>query len=118
MIIYDVEARRGYSVLLDDDILTLSSLLYYANEKEVGEAICQSGMPRCDLFITTKTMTEAGQGIRETWLTALIKKLNGKDGHADLFLIYASSGGPKNRKESYPALKKLLETVESGKTNH
>jgi diketogulonate reductase-like aldo/keto reductase len=82
---------------------------YYANEKEVGEAVLQSGFKRSDIFITTKILTAAGS-VDETYekLLESVRKINGKDGYVDLFLIHTASGGSKARKEMWLALERLL----------
>jgi diketogulonate reductase-like aldo/keto reductase len=87
---------------------------YYANEKEVGEAVRQSGLKRSDIFITTKILSP-GSGVDQNYQQMLdsIQKIDGKDGYVDLFLIHTSSMGAKKRKEIYQALEKLLE---EGKT--
>jgi diketogulonate reductase-like aldo/keto reductase len=74
---------------------------YYANEKEVGEAVRQSGLNRSDVFITTKIIHSSGS-VEKTYQSLV-----------DLFLIHTASGGSKARKEMYLALEKLLE---DGKT--
>jgi len=83
---------------------------YYANEKEVGEALRQSGLKRSDVFITTKILSPAGDADK-TYQKMLdsIQKIDGKDGYVDLFLIHTASMGAKSRKEVYQALEKLLE---------
>lgn len=92
----------------------IDSAQYYGNEKEVGEAVRQSGVSRSEVFITTKIISAAGS-VDKTYdkLVESVDKIDGKDGYVDLFLIHTASGGSKNRKEMYLALEKLLE---NGKT--
>jgi len=87
---------------------------YYANEREVGEAVRQSGLKRSDIFITTKVLTAAGS-VDKTYRNVLdsVHKIDGESGYVDLFLIHTPSGGAKARKEMWKALEKLLE---NGKT--
>ncbi|KAL1967634.1 hypothetical protein VTN77DRAFT_2891 [Rasamsonia byssochlamydoides] len=87
---------------------------FYGNEKEVGEAVRQSGIPREEVFITTKIMTPGGSP-QATYEKALnsVEKIAGKDGYVDLFLIHSASSGPAGRKEMWQALERLLE---EGKT--
>jgi len=87
---------------------------YYANEKEVGEAIRQSGLKRSDIFITTKILSPEGS-VEESYRKVLdsVQKIDGEDGYVDLFLIHSPNAGSKARKEMYLALEKLLE---NGKT--
>ncbi|KAL2813252.1 NADP-dependent oxidoreductase domain-containing protein [Aspergillus granulosus] len=83
---------------------------FYANEKEVGEAIRDSGLPRSEIFVTTKILSPAGSP-EATYkkLVESVDKIDGKDGYVDLFLIHSSSSGSSGRKELWQALEKLLE---------
>jgi diketogulonate reductase-like aldo/keto reductase len=83
---------------------------FYANEKEVGEAIRDSGLPRSEIFVTTKILSPAGSP-EATYkkLVESVDKIGGKDGYVDLFLIHSSSSGSSGRKELWQALEKLLE---------
>lgn len=87
---------------------------FYANEKEVGDAVRQSGLKRSDVFITTKILFSAGS-VDKTYeqLLESVRKIEGERGYVDLFLIHTASGGSKARKEMWLALERLLE---SGKT--
>ncbi|KAK1144520.1 hypothetical protein N8T08_005393 [Aspergillus melleus] len=87
---------------------------FYANEKEVGEAIRASGIPRSEIFVTTKILSPAGSPeATYSKLVESVEKIGGKDGYVDLFLIHSSSSGSSGRKELWQALEKLLE---EGKT--
>ncbi|KAI9374250.1 NADP-dependent oxidoreductase domain-containing protein [Aspergillus egyptiacus] len=83
---------------------------FYANEKEVGEAIRESGLPRSEIFVTTKIISPAGSP-EATYqkIVDSVDKISGKDGYVDLFLIHSSSSGSSGRKELWQALEKLLE---------
>ncbi|OJJ02207.1 hypothetical protein ASPVEDRAFT_192729 [Aspergillus versicolor CBS 583.65] len=83
---------------------------FYANEKEVGEAIRSSGLPRSEIFVTTKILAPAGSP-EETYkkISDSVDKIGGKDGYVDLFLIHSSSSGSAGRKELWQALERLLE---------
>jgi diketogulonate reductase-like aldo/keto reductase len=87
---------------------------FYGNEQEVGDAVRQSGIPRDEVFITTKIMTPGGS-LQATYEKILdsVEKIAGKDGYVDLFLIHSASSGAGGRKEMWQALEKLLE---EGKT--
>jgi diketogulonate reductase-like aldo/keto reductase len=88
---------------------------FYANEKEVGEAVRQSGLKRSKVFITTNIIASAGS-VDKTYEKLLdsVRKIDGEEGYVDCFLIHTASGGSKARKEMWLALEKLLE---EGKTN-
>ncbi|KAF7118778.1 hypothetical protein CNMCM5793_008403 [Aspergillus hiratsukae] len=86
----------------------------YGNEKEVGEALRKCGLPRSDIFVTTKILSPAGSP-EATYKKLLesVEKIGGQDGYVDLFLIHSSSSGSAGRKELWQALERLLE---EGKT--
>lgn len=83
---------------------------YYANEKEVGEAVRQSGLKRSEVFITTKILSPGGS-VEKSYQSCLdsVKKIDGEDGYVDLILIHSASSGSKLRKEMWQALERLLE---------
>lgn len=87
---------------------------FYQNESEVGEALRKSGLPRSEVFVTTKIMSPGGspEATYEKILES-VEKIGGKDGYVDLFLIHSSSSGAAGRKELWQALERLLE---EGKT--
>ena len=78
----------------------------YGNEKEVGEAIRQSGIPREEIFVTTKIWQSAGS-FAESYdaLKSSVDKIG--LGYVDLFLIHSPNPGPNGRKEIWTALEKL-----------
>ena len=86
----------------------IDSAQFYRNESEMGEAVRQSGIPRNEVFLTTKILS-AGGSPDKTYEKCLdsVHKIDGKDGYVDLFLIHTSSGGPAAIKEMYQALEKL-----------
>ncbi|KAK0512613.1 hypothetical protein JMJ35_004630 [Cladonia borealis] len=86
----------------------IDSAQFYQNEAEMGTAVQQSGMPRNEVFLTTKIMS-AGGGLDATYKKCIdsVKKIDGDDGYVDLFLIHTPSGGPAARKEMWQALEKL-----------
>ena len=74
----------------------------------MGEAARQSGIPRNEVFLTTKIMT-AGGSAEKTYKKCLdsVHKIYGEKGYVDLFLIHWPTGGPAAIKEMYQALEKL-----------
>ena len=74
----------------------------------MGKAVRQSGLPRSDIFITTKVMYGSGS-VEKTYQRVLdsVHKIDGEKGYVDLFLIHTASGGAKSRKEMWLALEKL-----------
>ncbi|KUJ13044.1 putative aldo-keto reductase [Mollisia scopiformis] len=88
----------------------IDSAQYYANEKEVGEAVRNSGLKRSEVFLTTKILVPGGS-VENSYKQCLdsIHKIGGEDGYVDLFLIHSSKSGSKSRKEMWQALERLLE---------
>ena len=88
----------------------IDSAQFYQNEAEMGAAARQSGIPRSELFLTTKILT-AGGSPEKTYQKCLdsVKKISKDDqnGHVDLFLIHSPSGGSHARKEMWQALERL-----------
>ncbi|MHA1268475.1 MAG: aldo/keto reductase [Candidatus Helarchaeota archaeon] len=78
---------------------------FYENEKEVGNAIKLSGIPRDELFITTKLWnTDHGYNNTIKSLNNSLKKLDLS--YVDLFLIHWPSGGYLS--ETWKAMEYLL----------
>lgn len=92
----------------------IDSAQYYANEAQVGDAVAQSGVPREEVYLTTKVLSP-GKDVDETYegLVESVKKLGGKSGYVDLFLIHSPNGGAAARKNMWLALERLLK---EGKT--
>lgn len=86
----------------------IDSAQFYRNEAEMGEAARQSGIPRSEVFLTTKILS-AGGSAEKTYQKCLesVHKIDGEKGYVDLFLIHTPSGGPAAVKEMYQALEKL-----------
>ncbi|GAB7349680.1 hypothetical protein MBLNU459_g0351t1 [Dothideomycetes sp. NU459] len=84
----------------------IDSAQYYANEDQVGEAVKKSGIPRKDIFITTKILT-AGNNDEETYQSVIesIDKID-KGGYVDLYLIHSPNSGSEARKIMWTALEK------------
>ncbi|CZT17980.1 probable aldo-keto reductase [Ramularia collo-cygni] len=80
----------------------------YGNETEVGEAVKQSGLPREEIFITSKILGP-GDDAEETYQKCLssVQKIAGDDGYLDLFLIHNVTSGAKGVKLLWQAMEKL-----------
>ncbi|KAJ5176717.1 Aldo/keto reductase subgroup [Penicillium canariense] len=81
---------------------------FYGNEGEVGEALRASGLPRDQVFVTTKILSPAGSS-EQTYdkLLASVETIGGPGGYVDLFLIHSPSSGFAGRKQLWQALEKL-----------
>ena len=95
----------------------IDSAQFYANEREMGEAVRQSGLSRSDVFLTTKILS-AGGSPEATYKKCLesVEKIDdglGKGGsgegkgYVDLFLIHSPHAGTSGRKLMWQALEKL-----------
>lgn len=81
----------------------------YRNEAEVGEAVRKCGLPREDIFITTKIMYP-GANVEETYQSCLesVRKLDGRDGgYVDCFLVHKPHVEPAKSKELWRVLERL-----------
>lgn len=84
----------------------------------MGEAVVKSGIPREEVFLTTKILS-AGGSAEKTYKKCLdsVDKIDAgrkegeaaRKGYVDLFLIHAAVGGPETRKEMWLALERLYE---------
>ena len=81
------ETRTAVATALEAGYRHIDTAKLYDNEAEVGEAIAESGIPRDELFVTTK-LWNADQG-RDAALRAIDGSLErlGLD-HVDLYLIH------------------------------
>lgn len=83
----DDEAERAVSAALEIGCRLIDTAAAYGNEAGVGRAIAASGIPRAELFVTTKLAT-AEQGLNSSMnaCTASLERL-GLD-YVDLYLIH------------------------------
>lgn len=98
-------------ILIRPNIYQVDSAASYRNEAPCGKAIRESGIPRADIFFTSKVPTrklsyekakaQVETTLRETGL-----------GYIDLMLIHAPYGGREARKGAWKA---LVEAQEEGK---
>ncbi|KAI4196523.1 MAG: hypothetical protein LQ350_006506 [Teloschistes chrysophthalmus] len=90
----------------------IDSAQFYGNETEMGEAVRQSGIPRSEIFLTTKILS-AGGSPEKSYQKCLdsVRKIDGEEegGYVDLFLIHSPSGGKEAVREMWQALERLVE---------
>jgi diketogulonate reductase-like aldo/keto reductase len=81
---------------------------YYANEREVGEAVRRSGIPREEVFVTTKILrtTDNIEAAYES-VSGSVEKIG--LGYVDLFLIHSPGRRAGARKSTWLALERLVE---------
>jgi len=97
---------KSVQTALESGYTHIDSAQYYANEKEVGDAIRSAGVARESVFVTTKIIApESSDDATYKSLTDSVDKIN--LGYVDLFLIHTPSTGPEKRKSLWKALEKL-----------
>lgn len=99
------EAERIVSVALEAGYRHIDTAAVYGNEEGVGRAIAASGIPRDELFITTKLWnSEQGRDTARPAIEASLQKL-GLD-YVDLYLIH----WPRPDKDRYVETWQQFET--------
>lgn len=75
----------------------------------MGDAVRKSGIPRNEVFLTTKILSAAGSA--DATYRKCLDSVNliddGQNGYVDLFLIHSPSPGPAKRREMWGALERL-----------
>ena len=92
----------------------IDSAQFYANEAEMGDAVRQSGIPRSEIYLTTKILSTGGSAEKTlAKLRESVAKIDhgeeGRKGYVDLFLIHSPSGGREAIKEMWQALERLVD---------
>ncbi|MFG2564162.1 aldo/keto reductase [Streptomyces sp. NPDC048567] len=103
----DDETATAVGHALDAGYRSIDTAAVYGNERGVGRAIADSGLPREELFVTTK-LWNADQGYDQALAAfdASLDKL-GLD-HVDLYLIHWPTPARDLYVETYKALEKIL----------
>ncbi len=102
------EAERIVSVALEAGYRHIDTARVYGNEEGVGRAISASGIPRDELFITTKLWnSEQGRDTARPAIEASLQKL-GLD-YVDLYLIH----WPRPDKDRYVETWQQFETFQA-----
>lgn len=86
------QREQNITNALDAGYRLIDTAAQYENESEVGKAICNSGIPREDIFITTKLWNDdvRSGNVRKAFEESL-KKL--KTDYVDLYLIHYPADG-------------------------
>ena len=90
---WQATGRRGYEAIryaLECGYRHLDTATFYRNESEVGQAVRDSGVPRDEVFVTTK-LPPARAGQERRTITESLRAL-GMD-HVDLWLIHWPPAG-------------------------
>jgi diketogulonate reductase-like aldo/keto reductase len=107
--VYDMhnsEAEYAVENALEIGYRLIDTAAIYRNETEIGNAVRKSGVPRKDIFITTK-VDNVDQGYDKTLkaFEVSLKKINCD--YIDLYLVHWPL--KKTRKETWSALEKLYD---------
>jgi diketogulonate reductase-like aldo/keto reductase len=102
----DAETERSVSTALEIGIRLIDTAAAYGNEAAVGRAIAASGIPRAEIFVTTKLAT-SDQGFRaaQDACRASAERL-GTD-YVDAYLIHWPAGDPGVYLHSWGGMLKL-----------
>jgi diketogulonate reductase-like aldo/keto reductase len=109
---WQLSGRRAYDAIrhaLDVGYRHIDTATMYGNEAEVGRAVRDSGLPRSEVFITTKLPAERARRARET-LEASLRALDVEA--VDLWLIH----WPTGVRELVPTWEALLAARAEGLT--
>jgi methylglyoxal/glyoxal reductase len=101
---YNHEAEQAVGWALEIGYRLIDTAAMYQNEREIGNAVRQSGIARRDIFITTKVNnTDHGYDKTLKGFETSLKKLNCD--YVDLYLLHWPL--KNTRKETWLALEKL-----------
>jgi len=104
----DSETEQAVSTALEAGYRLIDTAAAYGNEQAVGRAIAASGVPRSELFVTTKLATD-DQGFQSSQdaMKASLERL-GLD-YVDLYLIHWPAGDASQYVNSWGGLMKRRE---------
>ena len=104
----DAETEQAVSTALEAGYRLIDTAAAYGNEEAVGRAIRASGIPREELFVTTKLATsDQGYQLSQDAARASLQRL-GLD-YVDLYLIHWPAGEQGKYIDSWGGLMKLKE---------
>lgn len=107
------DAREGTRHALELGYRQIDTAQAYRNEREVGEGIAQSGVPRDEIFLTTKIVGESLAGDKVGPAVEESLRRLGTD-YVDLLLIH----WPTDEVPLGETLAAMLATKEAGKVRH
>lgn len=102
----DADTERAVSAALEMGIRLIDTAAVYGNEEAVGRAIASSGIPRAEIFVTTK-LANADQGFQagQDAFKVSLEKLGME--YVDLYMIHWPAGDISKYVDSWGALIKL-----------
>jgi diketogulonate reductase-like aldo/keto reductase len=102
------EVERAVRAALDVGYRSIDTAAFYRNEKSVGKAIRDSGVPREDIFVATKVWN-TDQGYDKTLKAFDESRKELQFDYVDLYLIHWPVPAKGLYKETWRALEKLYE---------
>jgi diketogulonate reductase-like aldo/keto reductase len=102
------EVERAVRAALDVGYRSVDTAAFYRNEKSVGKAIRDSGVPREDIFVATKVWN-TDQGYDKTLKAFDESRKELQFDYVDLYLIHWPVPAKGLYKETWRALEKLYE---------
>lgn len=104
----DAEAEQSVLAALEAGYRLIDTAAAYGNEAAVGRAIAKSGVPRGELFVTTKlAVDDLGFQSSQDALRASLERLDLD--YVDLYLIHWPAGSQGTYVDSWGGLMKLKE---------
>ena len=102
----DADTERAVSAALEMGIRLIDTAAVYGNEEAVGRAIAASGIPRAEIFVTTK-LANADQGFQggQDAIKVSLEKLGME--YVDLYMIHWPAGDISKYVDSWGALIKV-----------
>ncbi len=88
---------------LESGVRLIDTAYMYGNEKEVGEAVCKSGIPREDIFVIAKIYSGTQFAEPEKAIRAALDSLN--IGYIDMMLLHHPGA---NDVKAYKAIEKFV----------
>lgn len=104
------DTERAVATALEAGYRHIDTAAAYGNEREVGQAVKDSGLPRADVYITTK-LWNADQGYEQTLkaFDASMRRLGltASDDYLDLYLIHWPMPSKSTFVDSFKAFSRL-----------
>ena len=104
----DDEAERAVSAALEIGVRLIDTAAAYGNEAGVGRAIAASGIPRAEIFLTTKLATQ-DQGFQASQDAAKVSLERLGVDYLDLYLIHWPGGDTGKYVDSWGGLLRVRE---------
>ena len=104
------DCKKAVQWALDAGYRHIDTARAYENEKQVGEAILESGIDRSEIFVTSKLRRFHAVGHEETVHRCNESLENLGLEYLDLFLVHAPPKDPYHRKPTWQGMEECLET--------